>query len=261
MKIASLASSSAGNSSLVICEDTYLLIDAGISCRRIVSSLENYKVAPALLDAVFITHAHSDHISGLKGLCKKLPIKVFAPYGVSECVLDMIPELLGRITIIDIGKEYAIGNAFVKAFRTPHDASDSVGYIISHEGRTFGIATDMGCITEEVVSNLSGANTVLLEANYDSKMLKYGPYPFQLKNRISSDKGHLSNDMCADISLRLYQKGTNRIILGHMSKENNTPDIARSVVMNKLVKAGASLGGDIDLIVADRCTASILYDV
>ena len=225
MKIAVFASGSSGNCMLLSYKDTNVLIDAGISMRRIETSLRNLGLTVKDIGGVLITHEHSDHISGLKMLLKHHGVNIFAPRTVAARLRGMLPESDEHISVLPVGSEFQLGDMIVRAFHTPHDTDESVGYRFSGGG-SFAIATDMGCVTDEVLQGLCGADTVLIESNHDYNMLCDGPYPVYLKRRILSDRGHLSNVDCARLARNLADKGTKRIILGHLSRENNRPGLA-----------------------------------
>jgi len=261
MQICTLASSSSGNSALLIHEQIRLLIDAGISLRRLSKSMKEINISLEDLDGILITHEHSDHICGLPMICKKYSIPVFAPAGVAEGILEFNHELEPFLQIIPVGIPFSLGNVTISAFHTPHDVRESVGYRITANKRVFAIATDLGHVSAEVLTALIGTDTVILEANHDANMLKTGPYPFSLKKRILSDYGHLSNRMCGILAKRLYEEGTKCIILAHMSKENNTPDLAYAAVDDALRQAGAVPGENVSLLVAPRSEHSKLMEV
>lgn len=225
MRICIFASGSGGNCLLLSDGSTHVLVDAGISMRRIEESLREAGIAMSDITGVLITHEHSDHISGLKMLLKYHQLSVYAPHTVANHMRGMLPDIDGSLNIIEVGSVFELGSLRVRAFHTPHDTDESVGYRFSGTS-SFAIATDMGHVTDEVLDGLRGAETVLIESNHDIDMLSYGPYPVYLKRRILSDRGHLSNKDCAVLARRLAENGTTRIILGHLSKENNTPETA-----------------------------------
>lgn len=240
MKIYVFASGSSGNCLLLSSGDTNILIDAGISMRRIEDSLAQTGRTMRDIGGVLITHEHSDHISGLKMLIKYHRVPVYAPRTVASRLCGMLPEIEGCLRVIPVGESFLLGRLFVKAFHTPHDTDESVGYRVEGDG-VFALATDMGCVTDEVMEGLRGAEAVLIEANHDEEMLRYGPYPVYLKRRILSEHGHLSNDNCARLARELALNGTRQIILGHLSRENNTPMRAMDTVRGALPDCPASL--------------------
>ncbi len=225
MRIVVFASGSGGNCTLVSFRGTRLLIDAGISMRRLRIFLAQAGFSIEEVSGVLITHEHADHISGLKMILQHHRIPLFAPHTVAARLCGMIPEAEEVMHVIPVGQPFIIGSFQVQAFHTPHDTDESVGYRLEGD-RIFAIATDMGSVTEEVLNGLLGAGAVLIESNHDLDMLCDGPYPFFLKRRILSDRGHLSNADCADLASRLVRQGTETVILGHLSRENNRPEVA-----------------------------------
>ncbi len=233
MRIVTFASGSTGNCSIITDGKANILIDAGISMRRVVSALGEYGLTPQDLCGVLITHEHSDHISGLSMLNKHYRLPIFAPTELCDVLADVKPELSSSLNDISVGEVLNIDSLKIRAFRTPHDARFSVGYRFEGSG-VFAFATDTGSITDEMLNGLSGADTALIEANHDVEMLKNGPYPYFLKKRILSDHGHLSNNDCGKLALELAKSGTRHIILGHLSKENNTRERALNTVSTAL---------------------------
>ena len=238
MQVSVFASGSGGNCLLLSGGDTNLLIDAGLSMRRTEEALAQTGHRIDDLDGVLITHEHSDHISGLKMLLKYHRLPVYAPRTVANRLRGMLPGVENSLHVIPVGEEFAVRGFAVRAFHTPHDTDESVGYRVRGEA-VFALATDMGCVTEEISGGLLGADTVLIESNHDEQMLSYGPYPVQLKRRILSDHGHLSNLDCAALAAKLARTGTRTIILGHLSKENNRPEIALRETERALEGSGA----------------------
>ncbi len=201
------------------------MIDAGISMRRTVCGLAQAGLSLQDINGVLITHEHSDHISGLKMLIKHAKLPIYAPSRLARELVRLMPECEDCMNVAPLDKKFTVAGYEIDACRTPHDAVESVAYKV--EGRkTFALATDMGHVTEDVQALLRGVNAAVVESNYDEEMLRYGPYPVFLKRRILSDNGHLSNDGCAKLVSELAAQGTEQIILGHLSKENNRPEIA-----------------------------------
>lgn len=229
MRIVTIASSSSGNCSLISEGKANILIDAGISMRRTLAALTELGLTPQDLCGVLITHEHSDHISGLSMLLKHHEIDVYAPKPLCDKLAEMKPETKNSLHFVPENDKIDMGGIAVSCFRTMHDAAYSVGYRFEASS-TVSFATDTGSINEELLRGLEGADLALIEANHDLQMLRNGPYPYYLKRRILSPTGHLSNDDCARLALHLAKSGTGNIILGHLSRENNTPEKAHEAV-------------------------------
>ena len=225
MRIHVFASGSSGNCLLLEDREEKLMIDAGISRRRADEALAKLGLGMEQIGGVLITHEHSDHISGLESLCKKSGLAIYAPHTVAARLLGAKPALQDSLRVIPVGEPFSLGKLRILAFPTSHDTDECVGYRVEGEG-VYAHATDTGCVTAEMRAALLGADTVLLESNHDEEMLRYGPYPFLLKKRILSARGHLSNAACAAFARELAEGGTRRIILAHLSRENNSPEKA-----------------------------------
>lgn len=237
MKLTTFASGSTGNCALVSDNDCHILIDAGISMRRIQAALAALGLAMGDISGVLVTHEHSDHISGLATMMKKHSVPIYAPRTVAEHLRRTVAGIEESLRELPLTESIRVGGFSVTAFPTPHDTRQSVGYRI--EGSAIlGFATDMGCVTEDIVSGLTGADAVLIEANHDPELLRYGKYPYYLKERILSDNGHLSNEDCGSLAAYLAGHGTRYIVLGHLSRENNAPALARQAVAAALERAG-----------------------
>ena len=233
-RIYPLFSGSAGNAEFIGTPSGGILIDCGVSARRVTQALERCNVPAQAVQGIFITHDHSDHVAGLRVFAKKYGIPVYAQPITRQCLYDgkyLEPEqecreLTGTIECAGIR---------VTPFATSHDTAQSCGYRMElPDGRTCAVCTDLGYVSEEVSAALAGCDLVLLEANYDKEMHRTGPYPGYLKMRIASEVGHLSNDDCAAAAEMLLQSGTTRLILGHLSQHNNLPALAESTVERAL---------------------------
>ncbi len=238
MEVTTFASGSSGNCALVTAGETRLLIDAGISFLKIRQYLGMNGCTPEAIDGILITHEHSDHIKGLKTLLKRTDIPLFAPRTVASRLWGMLPESDGKLNPIPVETEITLGDLRFTAFPTPHDTPQSVGYRLEDGTHTFCLCTDLGHVTDVVLDYLTDADAVVIEANHDEEMLKLGPYPVPLKRRILSDNGHLSNHACARLAVTLAEHGTEQFVLGHISKENNTPRLAYDTVAEALNRSG-----------------------
>lgn len=252
MEVCTLASGSSGNAALVSCGSTYILLDAGISCRRITCGLKELGVSPEQLSGVLITHEHSDHISGLTTLTKHLRVPVYATAPTLRQLCYRIPFLEDLCRPIEPGRSFQLGALEVRAFSTSHDAAASVGYTLTDDQARLALATDLGYVSREVLDAVLGADVLICEENHDVDCLRSGPYPYYLKQRILGDRGHLSNEAGAELAARSAVAGTKRVILAHLSQENNTPELARRAARRAFAAAGLDPDRDVDLQVAPR---------
>ena len=235
MKVSVLASGSKGNSIFIEMDDTRLLVDAGVGVRRIERALAELSVPLDSLDAVFVTHEHSDHVAGLRTLLKHTDAPVYARPGTLRAIAgggEEMPE--ERFFAVHDAVE--IGALRVSAFDIPHDAVDPVGYQITGS-RKCTVATDLGFVTDTVRSAMEGADVLVFEANHDRKMLRQGPYPWPLKQRILGNRGHLANNEAGRAIARLRTR-PQKIILAHLSETNNRPAIAEETVSHVLAESG-----------------------
>lgn len=258
-KFCSLFSSSSGNSTYIGTSQGGILIDVGVSAKKTADALKNIGVDPNSISAIFITHEHNDHINGVRVFAERHGIKVYASNGTLAGMEDA-----GAITSkmhVDVipyeGME--AGGMFIRPFKTPHDSRESNGFsIVTPDGKRLAVATDIGKINDTIMDSVYGSDLVLLESNHDVGMLRNGPYPFFLKERILSDHGHLSNESCAETAVKLMESGTTRFVLGHLSKENNIPALAFETTRSAMRMAGAvenidyllSVAGDNNPVIA-----------
>lgn len=230
-----LFSSSKGNASFIGSEKGGILIDCGVSFKRLTDSLALNNISLSAVQGVFITHEHSDHIAGLAMLTKKTGMPVYGQKRTLQRLCDS-GKIADTSHVIDItGKTISCGGSEVSCFNTPHDAIQSCGYRIhTSDDKYCAVCTDLGYVTPEVDEALTGCRMMLIEANYDDYMLRTGPYPLYLKERILSNNGHLSNDDCAVQVGKLIERGSTHILLGHLSQDNNHPKVADSTVQKGL---------------------------
>lgn len=261
LELCTLASGSSGNSLLVTDGRTHVLVDAGISCRRICTGLKALGVEPTELAGVLITHEHSDHISGLTTLTKQLRLPVYASPGTGRQLCYRIAFLEELLRPVAPGEGFSIGGLAIESFPTSHDAAESVGYALSAGGRKAAVVTDLGYVTEAVLRGIRGADLLVAEANHDVEWVQSGPYPYHLKARILGDRGHLSNEAGAELAWTAVEGGARTVVLAHLSHENNTPDRAHEVVRGVLERRGAAVGRDVALEVAPRSEKSRRYTV
>ncbi|NLK27037.1 MAG: MBL fold metallo-hydrolase [Clostridiales bacterium] len=241
MKLCSIASGSSGNCIYVGSNQTNLLVDVGISAKRIENGLKEIDILPDALQGILITHEHSDHIAGLGVMARRYHIPIYATYETAQAItkiksIGQIPE--GLFHYIKPDEVFKINDITVDPFSTSHDASNPVCYTMHADGHKVGIATDLGKFDDYIISKLDQSDVLLLEANHDINMLMVGKYPYYLKQRIHGDRGHLSNDTCADLISRLITNKLKHIILAHLSKENNYEELAYETVCCELANRG-----------------------
>ena len=232
----SLYSGSSGNSLYVETENTRLLIDAGVSSKKIELALTNLDVDPASINGILVTHEHSDHVQGLGTFAKKFNLPVF----VNEKTLDAMPKQKEKISeknikLFNINEKFEIGDLKVKPFSIPHDAANPCGFNIFKDDKKISIATDIGHMTNGILKNLEDSIFIMLESNYDPEVLKYSKYPYQLKTRIAGPDGHLSNELAGKTISYLLNSGLKQAVLGHLSKQSNFPELAYKTVIDEIM--------------------------
>ncbi len=252
MRICSIASGSSGNCIYVGSDATHLLVDVGISGKRTEAGLKELDLSMRDIDGVFITHEHADHVAGLGVLGRKYNMPIYATKGTIEAIkrnssLGEIPEELFMPVSAD--EKIIIKDLVCNPMKISHDAAEPVAYRISHGKKKVGIITDLGTYDDYTVESLKGMDALLLEANHDVNMLQVGPYPYHLKKRILGERGHLSNEMAGQLLRSLLHEKLQAVILGHLSKENNLPELAYEAVrvevaMDKVRRKEEGMGGD-----------------
>ena len=263
LEFCSLNSGSNGNSTFIAAGNTRVLVDAGLSGKTILGALDMIGVLPETLSAILVTHEHIDHIKGVGILSRKYHIPVYA----NEKTWQMMYRIVGDIPsaqrrIFETDNDFYIGDLAVMPFAIPHDTVDPVAFRLYAGGRSVAVATDMGYTPKSVVQHLAGADLVLLESNHDVEMLSRNDrYPLSLKKRILGRHGHLSNNTCAQTLMRLYETGVTKALLGHLSQDNNTPELAMRTVTEALSSQGLKPGKDILLEMTWRDHASGYYRI
>lgn len=245
MQIHILASGSTGNAVFLELGGTRLLIDAGISCRRIERGLNEVGSSVEELDAILITHEHTDHIKGLDVLVRKHCIPVYARSRTWEMI--RFRDRLPLDCCQELGRDLELGNTYIEAFATSHDAVEPVGFCFYYQQMKWVVATDLGFVSDGVGKALQNADLVVLESNHDPEMLRNGPYPEFLKQRIRSKKGHLSNHDAAQALAKTNCRTGAHVFLAHLSQKNNRIDVAASTVNDILRQHGCDVGHDIQL--------------
>lgn len=237
MRLCSIASGSSGNCIYVGSEETHLLVDVGISGKRIEQGLNNMELTGRDIDGILITHEHSDHISGLGVIARRYHIPVYTTGGTADAISRMktmknLPDDIFHEIRED--EPFQIKDLTIHPFTIPHDAAQPVGYRLECGQQSVGIATDLGKYNDYIVDNLQNLDALLLEANHDIRMLQVGKYPYYLKQRILGDRGHLSNENAGRLLCRLLHDNLKAVFLGHLSKENNYEALAYETVCSEV---------------------------
>ncbi len=260
MELCSIASGSSGNCICVGSDDSHLLIDAGISGRRIEEGLHQLDLKCEELKGVLVTHEHIDHIAGLGVLARRYGLPIYATAGTKEAILRVkslgkVDESLFRVVEPDV--DFVIGDLTVEPIAISHDAAEPVAYRIRHGEKSAAVITDLGTYDDELVAKLQDLDVLLLEANHDVNMLQVGPYPYPLKQRILGDRGHLSNERSGHLLGQLLHDGFKAAVLGHLSKENNYAKLAYETVRLEILNGDNPYrGDDFPVYVAKRDTPS-----
>lgn len=259
-KFCSLYSGSSGNSSLIQTNTTKILVDVGESAKKIANALISLNIEPNQIDAILITHEHSDHTKGLATFSKKYNIPVYANIETWNAMPTQKEKILtDNIKFFDF-KEFSIGDIKILPFSIPHDAANPCGFNIFHGKRKISIATDIGHMTTEVVNSLSNSSFILLESNYDPNILKCSSYPYSLKQRILGPNGHLPNEDAGKTISYLANHGLNSVMLGHLSKENNFPELAYKTVVEQLISNNINCD-TFNVTIANRYNVSPIIDI
>ena len=238
-KYTNLYSGSSGNCSYIESDNSKILVDCGVSCKKASEALESIGVDFNDIDAILLTHEHSDHVKGLQVTCKKFNIPIYANDGTFRGIKQNIPDENKRL--FKSNQKFDLGDLTIYPFSIPHDAADPCGFNIYHDNKKISIATDIGHINNHIIDCLQGSSFLLLEANYEPEMLKCSKYPYILKKRILGPNGHLSNYDAGLALSSLVKSGISNIMLGHLSLENNFPELAYKTVVESLVENNANI--------------------
>ena len=261
LRVATLASGSSGNCTVVSDGRVHILIDMGISTRRIAQGLKGLGIELRHLSGVLITHEHVDHVSALPVLCKQNGAALFTAEGTAYELCGRYQGLEDRFRVFLPGQRFALGEWEVGTFATSHDCACPAGYYISDGRRKLALCTDTGYITPEAREGVRGAHTLIGEFNYDPEMLRTGPYPVHLQERIRGTRGHLSNEMGGELAAWAAEQGAERIVLAHLSQENNRPELALEAAGQALGVLGLHSGKDVEVIAAPRSEATGWFEV
>ncbi|MCI5697694.1 MAG: MBL fold metallo-hydrolase [Clostridiales bacterium] len=270
LKFCSIASGSSGNSYLVKSDNTNILVDAGISGKRICDGAGLCGVSPENIDGILVTHEHTDHIKSLRMMSRKAKNgEIFTSEGTACAIFEKMPALREKLVIKE--GSFAVGDIEVRPFQLSHDAEDPVGFTLSSGGRRVTIITDTGVFSREMVEEAAKSDLLVLEANHEVNILHCGPYPYELKRRILSDVGHLSNETSAEFIYEMNEFRKNlgddkpeqepRILLAHLSRENNSPMQAVLTIKNRLFEEDMIIGRDFQMDVASHDRMGKLLEV
>jgi phosphoribosyl 1,2-cyclic phosphodiesterase len=250
-----LASGSSGNATLVAAGRTRILVDDGLSYRELSKRLAEIGEDPSHLDAVLVSHEHTDHVSGLPILAKRLGVPVYLTH-LTAPAIDW-GEAVPRVERFQAGSRFSIGDIEVTSFTIPHDAADPVAFAFRAEGVRMGVVTDLGYIPESIKYHLQGMDLLVLESNHDLDMLKVGPYPWAVKQRVMGRNGHLSNDVVGDYIREELDASTATLVLAHLSLNNNHPELARLVARQALDSRSLST----KLVIAEQRCATEVFEL
>jgi phosphoribosyl 1,2-cyclic phosphodiesterase len=265
MELCSIASGSSGNCICAGSDNCHVLIDAGISGKRIEQGLNSINLKTSEMQGILITHEHSDHIAGIGVIARKYGIPMYATAGTIEAIrntrsVGKIDGSLFREITPEV--DFVIGDLTIEPIRISHDAADPVAYKIKHDGKSMAVITDLGTYDERIIKHMEGLDVLMLEANHDVNMLQVGRYPYPLKQRILGDRGHLSNERSGQLLGRVLHDNLKTVILGHLSKENNYPELAYETVRVEVTMGDNPYrGDDFPMYVARRDEPSELVTV
>lgn len=251
-KACQLFSGSSGNSIYISNKKHHFLVDIGVTAKKCEEGLRAIGVEPSLIEAIFVTHEHIDHCKGIRVFATRYDIPVYA---TKSCIDEMLKagNINEKVKTIEIGKHLVIDDVDIQTFELSHDSEDCIGYRFNlFDGRSISICTDTGYVTDEAKRVLAGTSLIFLESNHEISMLMNGPYNYNLKKRILSENGHLSNFACGEYMKELAQSGTFRFVLSHLSRENNTPELAYQNAISALDEIDYVEGVDYKLYVSPK---------
>ena len=260
IKFCSLASGSSGNSQYIETEKIKVLVDVGLSGKRTQELLSSIEVEANTIDCILITHEHKDHIKGAGILSRRFNIPIYAnenTWNNMRLELGKIKE--ENIKVFKTNCDFEIGDLGIASFKVFHDAIEPVGYSFYNKGKKISIVTDTGCIDNEIKNKIRNSNLLVIESNHDTEMLRLGSYPWFLKKRVSGEQGHLSNDDAGNLLKEVLMGNNEKVLLGHLSRENNFPELAYQTVSNILNESGINVHNDISLDVTFRDKATKVY--
>lgn len=260
LKFSSLASSSSGNCQYIETNNVRILVDAGLSGKRIENALSSIDVSPSSIDYILVTHEHSDHIKGVGVLSRRYDLPVYANKNTWEGMMKSIGKIKEEnINIFETNNDFELKDLGIMPYKTFHDSNESVGYSFYYKNKKISLLTDTGKIDDTIIKQISNSNLLMIESNHDVEMLKLGSYPYYLKKRILGDYGHLSNELAGQLITNVIKGNNETVLLAHLSKENNFPELAYQTVLNILNENGLDVSQDLNLELTFRDKTTKLY--
>lgn len=261
-KFCSLSSGSSGNAQYIETDKMKVLVDAGLSGKKIQELLMSIDVDPSDIDCILVTHEHKDHVKGAGILSRRFDIPIYA----NQLTWESMKEDLGKvkdenIKVFNTGSDFELGDLGILPFRVSHDSAEPVGYSFYNKNKKIAVLTDTGCIDNVIKNNIKNSNLLMIESNHDRDMLKIGSYPWFLKQRVSGELGHLSNDDAGNLISQVICGKNEHILLGHLSKENNFPELAYQTVANILNENGVDIYSDVSLDLTFRDKTTKVYEL
>lgn len=260
LKFCSLYSGSSGNCQYIKTEKATIIVDAGLSGKRIQQEIVNIGEDPTKIDAIFITHEHIDHVKGAGVMSRRLDIPIYANEKTWEAMSFCIGDIKSyNMKILDDNVQ--VGDLDIKSFDISHDAAHAVGYNIFYKNKKISLVTDTGCVNETIINSISDSDLLLIESNHDEDMVLIGPYPWPLKRRVLGEFGHISNETAGRLIAKIVKKGNEIILLGHLSQENNFPELAYKTVESILVENSIDVNPGICLGLTYRDKSSKVFEI
>lgn len=261
IRFCSLASGSSGNCQYIETDRIKLLIDAGLSGRKIENSLKSIGISPEDINGILVTHEHKDHIKGVGILSRRYNLPIYANESTWKAMANDIGEIsINNIKIFKTEEEFELKDLAILPFKTSHDSIEPVGFCFYYKNVKLSLVTDTGYVSEDIKNKIYNSDLLVIESNHDIEMLKMGRYPWFLKKRILGDTGHLSNDLAGEVISEVFSGKRQKVLLAHLSKENNFPELAYQTVVNILREKGIKLGDDIILELTQRDRPTKIYD-
>lgn len=248
MRYSILASGSTGNSCYIATDEIRLLVDVGLTTKRIEGLIREIGEDPTQLDGILITHEHADHIRGLSVLARRYKLPIYCNHATWQAIRKMVKDLDDSyVNIFQTGEQHQLGDLKVESFGISHDAAEPMGFVFTHNQKKLSFVTDLGYVSEKIKERIYNSDVLIMEANHDVEMLRMGRYPWNLKRRILGDSGHLSNEACADALIDVIGRSTRNVYLAHLSKENNMIDLANMTVRQILGEAGIDVDSQVKI--------------